>query len=336
MNDNVIAFRTALQNPNMDKLLGAASAYSGFWEKRTFDFLPLLHTSIERHYKGFIKYVEELDKNSEALAVTIRSEDIEQLLRDLKGSMEAPDEAEFLLEEIQHSVANIGKKIDVMLAGVEIASKSIVSLPTYDASLDKAGYLKTQERVASDLQVQTGVLAGKRSELAELEKVIEVFEANGIEKLFKGKLPTLEQAQAMFATAATPAGAVLAVGQAVEALNELMGSIQEGMRYSQLHNLRRSLQTQVKEMVAEQRDQEQRAHQLVNNLNALSEYAPLIEKRSEWLAEMNQIRVNLEGVRNQFRSIKVEGVESIQALNKLLAALLVYASYVVAEFKKSF
>ena len=336
MNDNVIALHTALQTPDMAKVLAAASAYSGFWERRTFDFLPLLHTSIERHYKGFHRYVEELAKNSEILAVTIKSEDIEILLKDLQTNMGEPDEEEFLLEEIQRSADNIVKKLDVMLSGVETATKSIASLPVYDANRDRTSYLEAQQQVASSLQALTNMLSSKRNELAALEKAIEVFEANGIEKLFEGKLPTIGQVQAMVATGATTAGAAVAIEQAVEALNKLMGGIQEGMRYSKLQEQRRALRAQVNEKVAEQREREQRANQLKSYLKSLSEYAPLIETRLEWLAEKNQIRVKLEIVRNQLRSLKLKGIESAQSLNKLLVALIAYLRHVVDEFKKAF
>ena len=336
MNDNVIALHTALQTPDMAKVLAAASAYSGFWERRTFDFLPLLHTSVERHYKGFHRYVEELAKNSEILAVGIKSESIETLLRDLQKAMGDPDEAAFLLEEIQRSADNIVKKLDVMLSGVETATKSITSLPVYDANRDRTSYLEAQQQVASSLQALTNMLSSKRNELAALEKAIEVFEANGIEKLFEGKLPTIGQVQAMVATGATTAGAAVAIEQAVEALNKLMGGIQEGMRYSKLQEQRRALRAQVNEKVAEQREREQRANQLKSYLKSLSEYAPLIETRLEWLAEKNQIRVKLEIVRNQLRSLKLKGIESAQSLNKLLVALIAYLRHVVDEFKKAF
>ncbi|WP_191830919.1 alpha-xenorhabdolysin family binary toxin subunit B [Pseudomonas fluorescens] len=336
MNDNVIALHTALQTPDMAKVLAAASAYSGFWERRTFDFLPLLHTSIERHYKGFHRYVEELAKNSEILAVTIKSEDIEILLKDLQANMGEPDEEEFLLEEIQRSTDNIVKKLDVMLSGVETATKSITSLPVYDANRDRTSYLEAQQQVASSLQALTNMLSSKRNELAALEKAIEVFEANGIEKLFEGKLPTIGQVQAMVATGATTAGAAVAIEQAAEALNKLMGGIQEGMRYSKLQEQRRALRAQVNEKVVEQREREQRANQLKSYLKSLSEYAPLIETRLEWLAEKNQIRVKLEIVRNQLRSLKLKGIESAHSLNKLLMALIAYLRHVVDEFKKAF
>lgn len=336
MNNNVTALHTALQTPDMAKVLAAASAYSGFWERRTFDFLPLLHTSVERHYKGFLTYVEELAKNSEILAVGINSENIEILLKDLQASMGEPDEEEFLLEEIQRSAGNIGKKLDVMLAGLETATKSIASLPVYDPNSDRRNYLEAQEQLASSLQALTNMLTSKRNELAELEKALEVLEANEIEKQFEGKLPTVEQVQAMVVTGATTAGAALAVEQAVEALNKLMGGLQDGMRYSQLQDQRRALRAQVNEMVEDQREREQRANQLHSYLMALSEYAPLIEKRLEWLAEKNLIRVQLEAVRNQLGSLKLKDIESAQSLNKLLVALITYVRHVVDAFKKAF
>ncbi|MNJ40225.1 hypothetical protein D3C77_351150 [compost metagenome] len=223
-----------------------------------------------------------------------------------------------------------------MLAGVEVATKSIASLPVYDANRDHTNYLEAQQQLASSLQALTTMLTSKQDELAALEKAIEVFEANGVEKLFEGKLPTVEQIQAMVATGATTAGAALAVEQAVEALNKVVGGIQEGMRYSQLQDQRRALRAQVNEMVAEQRTREQRANQLESYLKELSEYAPLIEKRQEWLAEKNQIRVQLETVRKQLNSLKFEDLESAQLFNKLLVALVAYARHVVEAFKKAF
>ena len=52
MNDNVVALSASLNVPDMDKILSVVSAYSAFWEQRRFGFLPLLHESVERHYKG--------------------------------------------------------------------------------------------------------------------------------------------------------------------------------------------------------------------------------------------------------------------------------------------
>ncbi|RWU22390.1 hypothetical protein DM813_14535 [Pseudomonas alkylphenolica] len=336
MKDNVVSLHTRLRTPEMTKILSVASAYSGYWEKRTFDFLPLLHASVERHYKGILRCVEYFAKNSEVLAVSIKSENIELLLNDLKASAGDAEEEEFLLEEIQRSLANIGNKLDVLLSGVETATKSISSLPVYDASRDHTNYQATRTQLADRLQAISTALTDKRAELAELERVIGVFEANGVEKAFEGKLPTVEQVQALAASGATPAGAALAVEQAVEALNKLLSGVQEVKQYSQLQGRRRALQTEVNELVAEQREQEKRGAQIESYLNALSEYSPLVEKRLEWLAEKNQIRAHLTTVRNQLRNNDLKGAESVEGVNKLLAELLIYVRHIVAEFKKSF
>ncbi|MFK8332539.1 alpha-xenorhabdolysin family binary toxin subunit B [Pseudomonas sp. BJa5] len=333
MSNNVIALNTPLNVPDMNKILTAASTYSRFWEKRTFEFLPLLHVSVERHYQGFIKYVEALAKNAEVLAVGIKSENIELFLNDLREGMGAPDEEEFLLEEIQRSANNIGKKLDVLLAGVQSATKSIASLPVYQVDRDRSGYLEAQERLASRLQALHHARRSKEDELSALENAIDVLEANGIEKLHAGKLPTVAQLQALVAQGATSAGAAIAIEQALEALSKLLGGLQDGMRYSQLQDQRRTLQTQVGELRAEQREQEQRAQQINSYLESLSAYAPLIEKRVEWLAEKHQIYVQLQAERNKLRNIKLNGTECVQALQQLLMALLTYVKHIVDKYR---
>lgn len=84
MNDNVVALSASLNVPDMDKILSVVSAYSAFWEQRRFGFLPLLHESVERHYKGMQRYVDGLAKNSEVLAVTIKSYQLDELIDDFR------------------------------------------------------------------------------------------------------------------------------------------------------------------------------------------------------------------------------------------------------------
>lgn len=336
MNDNIIAMSAALNTPSLDKMLLVVSAYSMFWEQRTFGFLPLLHESVERHYKGMQKYVEGLAKHAEVLAVTIKSYKLEVLLDDLQQAQGDPEEEEFFLEELQISKNKIAAALDVLISGTVTASKAIASIPVYDASRDQASYLESSERLASNLERLSSTLSGKRENLAELEKAIDVLDANGIEKLFEGKLPTVEELQGVVALGATPGVAVAAVEKAIEALGKLIEGVQQGMQYSRLQEHRRALRTEVNELITEQRETEQRATQVTANLQALSEYAVLSPKRLEWLAENQQIRVQLETVGNQLRRVKLSSFEEGQALNQLLKKLIVYVQSIVEQFRRAF
>ncbi|QBF28186.1 hypothetical protein EXN22_21780 [Pseudomonas tructae] len=336
MSDNVVALSAALDVPNMDKILSVVSAYSAFWEQRTFSFLPLLHESVERHYKGMQRYAEGLAKHSEVLAVTIKSYQLGELLESFREDLGDPEEEKFFLEELQISKDKLAVKLDAVVSGVVTASKAIASLPVYDASRDQASYLETQERLASSLQALTDTLNGKRENLAEFERAIGVFEANGIEQLFQGKLPTVQQLQGLVAQGATTAGAAVAVEQALEALGKLMEGVQQDMQYSRLQDQRRALRTEVNELIAEQRKKEQRANQVKAHLQALSEYAVLTSGRREWLVEMQQIRLQLEAVSNQLRRIKLGSFEEAQAFNQLLEKLIAYVKSIVSQFCQAF
>ncbi|PJY95169.1 alpha-xenorhabdolysin family binary toxin subunit B [Pseudomonas donghuensis] len=336
MNDNVVALSASLNVPDMDKILSVVSAYSAFWEQRRFGFLPLLHESVERHYKGMQRYVDGLAKNSEVLAVTIKSYQLDELIDDFREASGDPEEEEFFLEELQISKNKIAAELDVVVSGVMTATKSIASLPVYDASRDQASYLETQERLASRLQALTDTLNGKRENLVELEKAIGVFEANGIEQLFQGKLPTVEQLQGLVAQGATTAGAAVAVEQALEALGKLMEGVQQGMQYSRLQDQRRALRTEVNELIAEQREKEQRATQVKGYLQALVEYSVLKPKRLEWLAEKQKIHVQLETVASQLRRIELDSFEGALAFNQLLKQLLAYVQHIVFQFRRAF
>lgn len=334
--NNVAMLRSALPTPNMEKVLAAVSAYSVFWEKRTFAFLPLLHELIDRHYQGFIKYTGELEKNSEVLAVGIRSEDVGSLLKDLKASSGNSDDEEFLFEELQNSANNVGTKLNALLTGVVTALNAIASLPGYEVNRDRDNYLQTQEQLSNALPALNVQLEGKRTELTELERAIGVFESNGLDKLFEGNLPTVQQVQELVALGTTPAAAVVAVEKALEALNKLMAGIQDGMRYSKLQDRRRALRAQVNEIVAEQREKGSRLTQLQNHLKALEEYVLLNEKRQGWVDEKNIIRTQLESVRDQLRSIKIKNIDDAQMLDKLLVALRGYVNHVVVKIREAF
>ncbi|MFK0089385.1 alpha-xenorhabdolysin family binary toxin subunit B [Pseudomonas sp. NPDC090755] len=336
MNDNVVTLNTGLKAPNIDVLLAAVSAYSTLWEQRALAFLPLLHESVERHCKGFRHYVDSLAKNAEVLAVTIRSHRIDELLEEIRDSQEDPEEQEFFLEELQTSKNKIATALDVVVSGVTTASKAIASLPVYDASRDQASYLETQERLASKLQALTDTLNGKRENLAELEKAIGVFEANGIEQLFQGKLPTVEQLQGLVAQGATTAGAAVAIEQALEALGKLMEGVQQGIQYSRLQDQRRALRAEVSELIVELRETEQRAKQVQANLQALSEYSALSPMRQEWLAEMRKIRVQLETLGNELRRMKLNSFEQGQSFNQRLSELVGYVQDIVVKIRQAF
>ncbi|MDD1015850.1 alpha-xenorhabdolysin family binary toxin subunit B [Pseudomonas rubra] len=338
MNDNVVALNlnVELKAPDMDVLLAPVSAYAALWAQRTFAFLPLLHESIERHYKGFQKYVDSLAKNAEVLAVTIKSHQLDALLDELRESQEDPEEQEFYLEELQTSKNKIATALDAVVSGVMTASKSIGSLPVYDVARDQARYLETHERLAISLQALAVTLSAKRENLAELENAISVFEANGIEKLFEGKLPTVEQLQGLVAQGSTTAGAAAAVEQALAALAKLMDGVQQGMRYSRLQDQRRALRAEANELIAEQREKEQRAKQVQANLQSLSEYSALYPKRQGWLAEKQQIRVQLETLANQMRRMNLNSYAKAQLLNRLLKQLVSYLQDVVLKFRQAF
>lgn len=336
MNDNVVVLDTPLQKPDMTKILAAISAYNAFWEKRTFDFLPLLHESIERHRKGFLQCFEEFSKNSDVLAVTMKSEGIEGFLNKFKEAMDDPEEKEFYLEEIQNSAKKIVDKLNVLLSGVENAKKSIASLPVYDAERDKLSFVETLEGVTNTLQLLNDALTTKRSEMEELEKAIDVFELNGIESQFEGQLPSVEQIQGLVAQGVTTAGAAVAIEQALEVVSKILGGIEQGMRYSRLQEQRRALKKQVQEMDDQQRDQQQKESKLNGQIKLLEEYEPLAGLRAQWLAEKNKILAQMQGERNKLQSIKPTDMEFAEQLIKLLKGVSDYVVHIVSMYRKAF
>lgn len=336
MSDKISVLRTALQKPDMGKILVAASAYAFCWQRKVFSFLPLLHESIERHQYGLNTHSEGFARNAEILWVSIKSENIEALLSELLESAGDPDEEAFFFEEIQRSARNIGVKLNALLVGVVDASESVRGLPVYDVERDRADYMKAKERLDSAQQDLEARLSVKRQELGELESVIDAFEANGLDKMFEGKLPTTQQLQELVALGTTPAAVVVAVEKGLEAINKLMGGVLEGMRYSKLQEQFRATHGQVKEMIAEQREKSGRAIEVQSYLNALEEYYPLNEKRQDWLGEKNQIRLQLESARNQLRSIRIKNIENVKLLHKLLLELSVYVHHVVMASRESY
>ncbi|TDF81693.1 alpha-xenorhabdolysin family binary toxin subunit B [Pseudomonas sp. H9] len=336
MNDNVIAMDSALKAPDMSKVSAAVSAYSKVWESRTFDFLPLLHTSIERHYKGFVKFGGELARNAEEISASINSENVAELLKEFQDAGSDADEQAFYLEEIQRGAKAISSKLGKLVGGVDAATKSIASLPVYDVERDRASYIETQQRLVKALQELNEAMASKQKEIAELDKAIAVFEENGIEKLFEGKLPTTEQVQGMVAQGSTTAGAAVAVEQALEALNKLLGGIQEGMRYSQLQERRREFQSQAQELLVEQREQQKKEKQVSSYIESLSVHASLVEKRSEWLSQKKQIHAQLQIELNKLSGMSLKGAEQAQVLSKQLVALATYVNHIVNKSREAF
>ncbi|WP_442112483.1 alpha-xenorhabdolysin family binary toxin subunit B [Pseudomonas sp. NUPR-001] len=336
MNDNVAVLNTALQKPDMTKVLAAASAYAAFWEKNTFEFLPLLHTSIERHYKGFVKYFDDFSKLAGDLATSIKSERVEESLSALQGAAIDQDERDFYFEEVQRAAGVIGKKLDVLLVSVEDSTTSIASLPVYDVERDRVNYAQTHERLNNALQLLDSTLASKRNELAELEKAIAVLEANGIESQFEGQLPSVEQIQGLVTQGATTAGAAIAIEQALEAVNKILGGLQDGLRYSQLQDQRRALQAHVQDMVVQQREQQQLERQARSNIEALEAYLPLVAMRAEWLAEKSKIYIQIKNERNKLGAISLNDVEHVQALIRLLLGLVEYAQHIVSVYREAF
>ncbi|MEG1039918.1 MAG: alpha-xenorhabdolysin family binary toxin subunit B [Pseudomonas sp.] len=335
MNDNVVVLDTPLQKPDVAKMLAVITAYNEFWEKRTFEFLPLLHESIERHRKGFYQSIEDLSKNSEALAVAIKNEDVEGLLNKFLEVVDDPEEKEFYLEEIQGSAKKIGEKLDVLLAEVTSATKSIASLPVYDAERDRLSLVEALKDVVSTLQLLNDALTTKRNEVEELDKAIEVFELNGIESQFEGQLPSVEQIQGLVTQGATTAGAAVAIEQALEVVNKVLGGIEQGMHYSRLQEQRRSLKNQVQDMVDEQHEQQQKDSKLNSQIKSLEAYVPLTELRTQWLAEKNKILTQMQGERNKLQSLKSVDVALAKQLIKLFKGVFDYVMHIVSMYRKA-
>lgn len=261
---------------------------------------------------------------------------MEESLSALQGAAIDQDERDFYFEEVQRAAGVIGKKLDVLLVSFEDSTTSIASLPVYDVERDRVNYAQTHERLNNALQLLDSTLASKRNELAELEKAIAVLEANGIESQFEGQLPSVEQIQGLVTQGATTAGAAIAIEQALEAVNKILGGLQDGLRYSQLQDQRRALQAHVQDMVVQQREQQQLERQARSNIEALEAYLPLVAMRAEWLAEKSKIYIQIKNERNKLGAISLNDVEHVQALIRLLLGLVEYAQHIVSVYREAF
>lgn len=333
MNDNVVSLNASLANPDMEKFLAARSAYAAFWKENTFGFLPMLHSSIERHYNAITTAVEGFASNAETLVISIESENLSKLTGKLREAGDA-EEKDFFIGEITVSVNNICRKLGMLQDGVVAAVKTVESLPVYDASRDVSGYQTAQARTTSDEQLCADSLSSKQKDLGELEDAIDVFESNGLDTLFEGKLPTVDQVKELVSMGTTPAAAVAAVERALEAVGKLVGGLEESMRYSQLQEQRRALVAQIKELKTDQADLVSRSRQLQGYLEALDRYLSLGEIRQQWLDENKQICIQLDAAHTRLRGVKVADVDSAQGLDAVAFELRAYAQFVVAEFRK--
>lgn len=334
MSDAIIRLRTNLDAPDLENILAAASTFLAVWQKGTFKFLPLLHESLERHSGRKLQFLEQLVKNAETVAVAIRSERLDRMLEELLAE-DDPQEQAFYLEECLTSLKAILSKLDIQVSQLRTAASSIASLPVFDPSKNRASYLQEVDRLTSDKQRSDSTQSSKVNDLAALDEAIAVLEANGIERLFEGSLPTVEQVQALVSQGAAPGMAVAAVEQAIVQVNKLLGAALEGMRYAQLQDQRRALQAMISELLSESHDIGQRINLVQGYLSALEEYPALLDRRNEWLAGMNRKFVKLMGVANELRGFNLSDVPSLQAVVQLLNALMAYQQQIVTQYRNS-
>lgn len=335
MNDNLVPLNADLKHPDMGKILAAAPAYTRLWQENTVGFLSLLHESMERHSKGIKQHVDGFSANASALRVTVDAQGLAKLIVRLE-STDDPEEKEFYVNALNTSARDAGNKLETLLKGVVDGARSIGSLPVYDASREINDYKAALEKATIEVQAYAARLNSKQHDLRELEGAIEAFESNGLDSLFEGKLPTVDQVKELVSNGATPAAALGAIEKVLEVVGKLADGVQKGMHYSQLQDQRREWAEQIKQLGDEQREATQRTTQVQGYLSALDEYLLLGEIRQQWLDENRKIGLQLDGVRTQLLALKLTDIEGAHALNKLLVTLRDYAQFVVAEIQKSF
>ncbi|BBH47780.1 alpha-xenorhabdolysin family binary toxin subunit B [Pseudomonas sp. KU43P] len=305
--------------PDVQAMNTAASEFLNAFQQQKFAFQPTLHDVIKR-------YAIFLDDNQSAVRVALKalltqlSDDSLQLVIEGLQSGDDPD-----LLDVAHEMRD-----DVLnaLAGVinclKTGNDGFASLPTLDGRAEGSRLEKSEKGLHGDIAQLSKLLEDEKKKRAALSAAIEALEAKDVQLDLSGLVPTSEQLSALVVPGGEAKFALDAATKAMKDLEKMMGSILEGMRYSELQDCRREAIKREKDLERQVRDKSMELQEVEGQQKMLKVIPELLGYAASWTSCVQAI-VRSQGKQSaELKGASVRSLEDIKKLDVVFAEVRTY------------
>ncbi|MGF6393190.1 alpha-xenorhabdolysin family binary toxin subunit B [Pseudomonas plecoglossicida] len=318
MNDNV-SYLSGEKLPDVQAMNMAVSAFLGVFQKQQFAFQPTLHDLIKRHASLLDENQNNVRLGLKALLAQLSDEPLQLVLEGL----EKGDDAD-LLSLAQELRDDVLTPLASVINCLKADSDGFSSLPTIDGSTERSHLEKNGTALQEEIGRLSKLVEDEQKKRATLSDAIKALEAKEVKLDLSGLVPTSEQLSALAVPGAEAKLALDAATKAMKDLEKMMGSLLEGMQYSELQERRREVIKRVADLEREVSDKSRQIKDIERQQTMLDVIPELLAYAAGWVSTVRAIIGSLEGQCARLKGASIADVQDVNKLNALFAEILNY------------
>lgn len=318
MNDNV-SYLSGGQMPDVHAMSTAVHAFLDAFQKQKLAFQPTLHDGVERHARLLDENQRKLKLGLQALLAQLS----EAPLRFILDELETGDDGDLfsLAQELRDDVL---KPLTQVITLLKADRDGFSALPALDASRERSRLEKTEKILREATGHLSQLLEDEQTKRAALSAAIEALEAKEVNLDLSGLVPTSDQLSALAVPGAEAKLALDAAIQAMKDLEKIMGSIIEGIRYSELQDCRREVTRRVADLEREISDKTRQIKEVEHQQKMLDVVPELLGYAAGWLSSVQAIIRSMEALFIKLKGSSASNVQGVKDLDAVFAEILNY------------
>lgn len=325
----------AQENPQLDQVMGTVNIYMQAWMRGRFAFLPMLHESVGRHAEFFREYTDGLLRCSKRVTAELNNTGLDTIAIGLSGAGATPEDRALYLELFATVLGKAIKKLQDQVLYLAAVPRELKGVPQPDPASATQQYTREMAAQVGELNTSRKALAAKREALQLLQSAIAILEANSIEALFNGLLPSSAELKAAQRIITTQKIDLEAVELALERVRKVLGGVLDGVRYARLADERRLLHSRIDELESSIGRGTRRQVELQHYLEVLAGYPALTAHRGRWEQQMLTIRQHLDTHLVSVKKIDTQKPQNVLVAITLLKQLADYQRLMLKQYGDS-
>lgn len=325
----------AQENPQLDQVMGTVNIYMQAWMRGRFAFLPMLHESVGRHAEFFREYTDGLLRCSKRVTAELNNTGLDTIAIGLSGAGATPEDRALYLELFATVLGKAIKKLQDQVLYLAAVPRELKGVPQPDPASATQQYTREMAAQVGELDTSRKALAAKRDALQLLQSAIATLEANSIEALFNGLLPSSAELKAAQRIITTQKIDLEAVELALERVRKVLGGVLDGVRYARLADERRLLHSRIDELEDSINRGARRQLELQHYLEVLAGYPALTAHRGRWEQQMLTIRQHLDTHLVSVKKIDTQKPQNVLVAITLLKQLADYQRLMLKQYGDS-
>lgn len=330
--DDKITASPGLDDPHMDQVMGTVNSYMQAWMRGRYTFLPMLHEGVGRHAEFFREHTDGLVKCSKRVSAELNNTGLDAIALGLSAAGSTSEDRALYLDLFATVMGKTIRKLQDQVLFLAAVPRELKGLPQPDPALAGQQYERELATQHSELEASRKALAIKRETLQQLQSVISVLEANSIETLFNGLLPSSAELKAAQRIVTTQKIDVEAVEQALARARKVLDGALDGVRYARLADERRVLHARIDELEGSISRGSRRLGELQQYIDQLAGYPALTVQRERWEQQMLKIRQHLDQHLVSVKTIDTHKAQNVMVAIPLLKQLAGYQRLMLKQY----